>query len=123
MILILHGKLDQCVTPTNALIPNYVLTGGEAGPSNIEESRSESRKKSRAGGAPSRPLPVSVCKEVISKLAKDEGWQGWAFDGRKNIYTAKDFMDIKHEHSFKVSAHVSNHLEPCRNIAFSTCAR
>jgi len=79
-----------------------VLAGGEAGPSNIEESRSESRKKSKAGGVPSRPLPVTVCKEVISKLAQDEKWQGWAFDGRKNIYTAKAFMDINQEHSFKV---------------------
>ena len=79
-----------------------MLAGGEAGPSNIEESRSESRKKSKAGGVPSRPLPVTVCKEVISKLAKDEKWQGWAFDGRKNIYTAKAFMDINQEHSFKV---------------------
>ncbi len=80
----------------------HVLAGGEAGPSNIEESRSESRKKSKAGAVPSRPLPVTVCKEVISKLALDEKWQGWAFDGRKNIYTAKDFMDINQEHNFKV---------------------
>ena len=79
-----------------------MLAGGEAGPSNIEESRSESRKKSKAGGVPSRPLPVTVCKEVISKLAQDEKWQGWAFDGRKNIYTAKAFMDINQEHNFKV---------------------
>ncbi len=80
----------------------HLLAGGEAGPSNIEESRSESRKKSKAGGVPSRPLPVTVCKQVISKLAKDEKWQGWAFDGRKNIYTAKAFMDVNQEHNFKV---------------------
>lgn len=36
-------------------------------------------------------------------LAKQEGWQGWAFDGRKNIYTAKPFMDINQEHNFTVS--------------------
>lgn len=80
-----------------------MTAGGEAGPSNLEESRSESRKKSKAGGVPSRPLPVTVCKEVIMKLAEQEGWQGWAFDGRKNIYTSKAFMDINHEHHFVVS--------------------
>ncbi len=94
----------------------HVLAGGEAGPSNIEESRSESRKKSKAGGVPSRPLPVTVCKEVISKLAKDEKWQGWAFDGRKNIYTAKAFMDINQEHNFKVGVlHLCLLLSCCGN--------
>ncbi|DBA92483.1 TPA: hypothetical protein ACH3X1_002716 [Trebouxia sp. C0004] len=91
---------------TQAFHYDVVMTrprkGGEAGPSNIEESRSESRKKSKAGGVPSRPLPVTVCKQVISKLALDEKWQGWAFDGRKNIYTAKAFMDTNQEHNFKV---------------------
>ena len=78
------------------------LAGGEAGPTNIEEPRAEARRKTKAGGIPSRPLPVAVCKEVILALAKQERWTGWAFDGRKNIYTAKAIMDINQEHNFQV---------------------
>ena len=78
------------------------LAGGEAGPTNIEEPRAEARRKTKAGGIPSRPLPVAVCKEVIQALAKQERWTGWAFDGRKNIYTAKPIMDINQTHDFQV---------------------
>lgn len=35
-------------------------------------------------------------------LAKQQGWKGWAFDGRKNIYTSTALMDIGQEHKFQV---------------------
>ena len=81
------------------------LAAGEAGPSNIpDESPGASRsRKSRGAGAPSRPLPVNVCKQVIQSLAEQEKWKGWAFDGRKNIYTSEAFMNINQEHKFVVS--------------------
>ena len=75
--------------------------GGEAGPSNIEETKAD-RKRNKTGGAPTRPLPVTVCKDVIMSLAKQQGWKGWAFDGRKNIYTSTALMDINQEHKFQV---------------------
>lgn len=75
---------------------------GEAGPSNIEEP-GQSRKKVRGGPAPTRPLPANVCKQVIATLAKQEKWVGWAFDGRKNLYTAEPFLALDQEHKFSVS--------------------
>ena len=80
---------------------SFLPSGGEAGPSNIEESKAD-RKRNKTGGAPSRPLPVSVCKDVIMSLAKQQGWKGWAFDGRKNLYTSTALMDINQEHKFQV---------------------
>lgn len=79
----------------------HVSAGGEAGPSNIEESKAD-RKRSKSSGVPSRPLPVTVCKDVIMSLAKQQGWKGWAFDGRKNMYTSTALMDIHQEHKFQV---------------------
>lgn len=79
----------------------FCYSGGEAGPSNIEETKAD-RKRNKTGGAPTRPLPVTVCKDVIMSLAKQQGWKGWAFDGRKNIYTSTALMDINQEHKFQV---------------------
>lgn len=94
--------LDNLFQPERPrLLRAYVPAGGEAGPSNIEESKAD-RKRSKSSGVPSRPLPVSVCKDVIMSLAKQQGWKGWAFDGRKNIYTSTALMDTHQEHKFQV---------------------
>ena len=97
----LHSALTACFSLKDPLLRPYVPAGGEAGPSNIEESKAD-RKRSKSSGVPSRPLPVSVCKDVIMSLAKQQGWKGWAFDGRKNIYTSTALMDTHQEHKFQV---------------------
>lgn len=42
-------------------------------------------------------------------LAKQQGWKGWAFDGRKNIYTSTALMDIGQEHKFQVRYCIKGH--------------
>ncbi|KAK9804830.1 hypothetical protein WJX72_007669 [[Myrmecia] bisecta] len=40
-----------------------------------------------------KPLPSDKCRLIVTKLAEQQGWPlGWAFDGRKNIYTAHYFL-------------------------------
>lgn len=105
-------KFHFCQSYTAFPSQFFWLAAGEAGPSNIpDESPGASRsRKSRGAGAPSRPLPVNVCKQVIQSLAEQEKWKGWAFDGRKNIYTSEAFMNINQEHKFVVSLNSNGFL-------------
>ena len=56
-----------------------------------------------AGPGALRPLPQSVSKDVMKQVAQDQKWPpGWAFDGRKNLFTVDQILDWNMEHNIKV---------------------
>ena len=57
-----------------------------------------------SGGCRTSCGDILACKQVIATLAKQEKWVGWAFDGRKNLYTSEPFLALDQEHKFSVSA-------------------
>lgn len=55
-----------------------------------------------AGPGALRPLPQSVSKDVMKQVAQDQKWPpGWAFDGRKNLFTVDQILDWNMEHNIK----------------------
>ncbi|CAL8468702.1 g8242 [Coccomyxa elongata] len=59
------------------------------------ETTSKSTQKDKAPRAPAKPLTPELARRVIEALAEMEDWpKAWAFDGRKNIYTARLFSGL-----------------------------
>ena len=50
-------------------------------------------------------LPQAVSMDVLKRVATEQKWPpGWAFDGRKNLFTVNQFLDWNMQHDFQVGA-------------------
>ena len=50
-----------------------------------------------------RPLPLAVSMDVLKQVAQDQKWPpGWAFDGRKNLFTTDHILDWNMTHNIQV---------------------
>jgi len=57
-----------------------------------------------AGGVAAKALPTSVCREVMKEVAAKQRWApGWAYDGRKSMYSPNMFLP-QHETTYQVKA-------------------
>ena len=53
-------------------------------------------------------LPLCARRDVLARLAADNGWpDGWAFDGRKNMYASTLFLP-QHETQYEVRGLLAN---------------